>query len=62
MNSRQRAKRLIKQYFHLLAKESGVYWDSDNDSELDELVDCLIDASIEEMQSQEEYKIRRKWI
>jgi hypothetical protein len=48
MSKRDRAKRLMKHYFHILAPGSD-FLDWENDIELDELVDCLIDAAKEEM-------------
>lgn len=51
--NRGRAKRLMRHYMELIAKEAGIRWDSDNRSEIDELVDCLIDAAKEEMKEKE---------
>ena len=39
------AVRLIVHYFRLLAEGAGVPWDSDNDSEVISIVDCIIEAA-----------------
>ena len=49
MNKRAYAKQLLIHYFIMCAKESGFYWDSDNVCEIEEIVDLIIDAAIEEI-------------
>lgn len=49
MTKRKRAKLLMQSYIHMLMLRAGMYWDDDNVAEIDELVDCIIDAAIEEM-------------
>ena len=51
-DNRGRAKHLLKYYLRMVARSSGVQWDSDNDAEVEEIVDCLIGAAVEEMQPQ----------
>ena len=48
-----RAKDLLRHYFRLMALAAGVRWDGDNDSELEDIVDCLIAAAVEEMRSEQ---------
>lgn len=44
----QRAKELLVHYMRLIAKKSGVGWDSDNEYEVAEIVDALIEAAASE--------------
>lgn len=46
--NRYRAKRLLNHYLRQNAQATGTHWDSDNDAEVDEIVDCIIDAAVEE--------------
>jgi hypothetical protein len=48
-NNRERAKRLLKNYLRYGVKASGLKWDSDNDAEVEDIVDCLIDAVKDEL-------------
>ena len=41
-----RAKRLMKFYFRTAFERAGARWDSDNDFEVDDIVDELISALI----------------
>lgn len=52
MQNRNRAKQLLVHYFTLTAKESGAHWDSDNNAEIEDAVDCIIDAAVEEVKEQ----------
>jgi len=52
MYKRNQAKHLLQHYMALLARKAGAQWDSDNLSEIDELVDCLIDAAKEEIKAE----------
>lgn len=47
MGKREEAKRMMKYYFGLIAKRAGVTWDSDNDVEIEAIIDLIIDASKE---------------
>lgn len=49
MNKRERAKQILTWYVRILMDKSGLRYDADNEGELDELVDCLIDAAKEEL-------------
>jgi hypothetical protein len=44
----------MQHYMNTLAKASGVHWDNDNISEVDELVDAIIDAAKEEIEAEQE--------
>lgn len=46
-DKRQRAKRLLKHYLKNLVEAHGHHWNSDNDAEVDEIVDCIIDGAVE---------------
>lgn len=53
MNSNTlKAKSLLVHYFRLLARKNDIGWDSDNDTEVEQIVDLIIAAAVEEMQSQ----------
>jgi ribosome-associated toxin RatA of RatAB toxin-antitoxin module len=43
---KQKAKRLLVNYFEGLFQHVGVRWDSDNDAEIDLAVEYIITASI----------------
>ena len=51
MNKREQAKRLLVHYFRMCAKESGFTWDFDNESEIESIVDLIIDAVKEELEN-----------
>lgn len=53
-DKKQRAKRLLRHYLKNLVEAQGHHWDSDNDGEVDEIVDCIIGASVEEAEEVEE--------
>lgn len=44
----RQAKRLLTHYLRGLVLASGHNWDSDNDSEVEEIVDAIIDAAANE--------------
>lgn len=44
----QRAKRLLIHYLSGLVRFSGARWDSDNDSEVEDIVDAIIEAAANE--------------
>lgn len=54
MNKREQAKRLMQHYMKMFAEKAGVHWDGDNTSEIDELIDALIDAAKEEIEAAQE--------
>ena len=41
MSKRRDSKRLFVYYFRLIAREAGVQWDGDNDSEIGAAVDMI---------------------
>ena len=46
-----KAKELLQHYFRVVAEEAGVRWDSDNNSEVADIVDYImraVDAKIKE--------------
>jgi len=45
MSADNEAKRLLGHYLRTLAKRAGMPWDSDNDAEVDMIVDSIIDAA-----------------
>jgi hypothetical protein len=45
--NQERAARLLKHYFRLIAQKSGIKWDSDNDSEIEQIVEAILDAASE---------------
>lgn len=46
---RERAQRLLRHYFRMIAEAAGVRWDSDNDGEVGDIADHLIAAAVAEM-------------
>ena len=52
MDNRSEAKRLLKHYFRLIATNAGVPWDSDNDAEVEGIVECIIDAAREKLEQE----------
>ena len=50
--AQRKAVHLAQHYFRLIAQRAGVAWDSDNDSEVDLMVGCIIDAVAEELRGQ----------
>ena len=47
--SRTRAKRLLVHYFQQVFQKTNLYWDTDNISEIEEIVDRIIEATIDEI-------------
>jgi len=47
MDNERRAKDLAKYYFRLIAVDAGIEWTSDNDVEIEELIDFIIQAAID---------------
>src|SRR4030095_8086894 len=45
MNHRQEAVHLATHYFRLIAERAGVKWESDNDIEIEALIDAIIAAA-----------------
>jgi uncharacterized protein YggL (DUF469 family) len=50
---RSRAKRLLVHYFQQIFQKAKLYWDGDNISEIEEIVDNIIDATIEQIEYNE---------
>lgn len=50
-NPADRAKDLLNHYFIYLFEKAGMTWESDNQSEIDQIVDDIIEASKEEKQN-----------
>jgi hypothetical protein len=55
-SDRARAKTLLGHYLDLIAKASGVHLDSDCHAEIRDIVDCIIDAAIEEIEKKKEQR------
>lgn len=47
MNSKNQAVRLAQYYFRTLAEASGVPWDSDNDAEVEAMIEAIIAAGVQ---------------
>ena len=47
--SRGAATHLLKHYFRLVAERAGVQWDSDNDTEVEAIVDGIITAAVHQV-------------
>ena len=50
--AQRRAVELAQFYFRLIAERAGVAWDADNDSEIDLMIGCIIDAATAGLQAQ----------
>jgi hypothetical protein len=70
-NNANAAKRLLVHYFRLLARKNDIGWDSDNDMEVEQIVDLIIAAAVDEVRVQrdeadegnlawDDYKYRRE--
>ena len=46
----EKASQDLVYYFRLLAKKSGVNWDSDNDAEVSFIIENIFDGMIEEIE------------
>lgn len=53
MDKRTYAKRYLTHYFRLLAKASGIQWDSDNEAEVECIVDFIIDTTKAELREED---------
>ena len=51
MDKRQEAKQLLTHYFTFVQAGSKVNWDYDNQSEIESIVDLIVDAAVDEMTS-----------
>ena len=47
--NRERAQRLLRHYFNLVARAAGLLLDSDAYAELNGIVDCIVDAAKQEV-------------
>lgn len=54
MNKRDQAKQLMQSYLRRIAESAGAHWGNDNATEIDWLVDLLIDAAKEEIEAEQE--------
>lgn len=48
-----KAKRLLRHYIQTSFEGSGLQWDNDNVSEVDEIVDLIIDATIQTIETKQ---------
>jgi hypothetical protein len=53
MGNEEKAKELAQHYFELIAIGAGVQWDSDNRAEIDNLVDAIIAAAVDEVEARQ---------
>jgi hypothetical protein len=53
-NNANQAKKYLVYYFRLLAKKSGVGWDSDNEGEIAMIVDFILAAAADEVRAQKD--------
>lgn len=44
-NGAGQAAHLLKYYLRMIAVKAGVNWDSDNDAEVDAIVECILNAA-----------------
>ena len=49
MENRAKAKQLLLHYFTLLAQRAGIPWNADNMTEVEMIVDYIVDACKEEI-------------
>ena len=49
---RNDAKRLLTHYLRLVMEAAGERYDSDNEAEIESIVDCMIDAAKEELREE----------
>lgn len=54
------AAKKLKHYFQLAFQKSGLTWDSDNDAEIDDLVDDLIRAVKQSIENDRDYDWKRR--
>jgi hypothetical protein len=47
MDKAAKAKELLRHYFRLIAQRAEIHWDSDNDAEVEDIVDFIIGAAVE---------------
>lgn len=47
MEPREKAKRMLRHYLKNLVITGGGRWESDNDSEVGDIVDFIVDAAVE---------------
>lgn len=43
--AREKAKSLLTHYIEILFQAAGLRWDEDNRAEIEDIVDCIIDAT-----------------
>lgn len=53
-NNANAAKRLLVHYFRLLARKNDIGWDSDNDMEVEQIVDLIVAAAVDEVEARSE--------
>jgi hypothetical protein len=51
---KESAIRYLSWYFKLLFQKTGIQWDVSNDSDIECLVDLIIDAAVEKLKRKEE--------
>ena len=56
MSNKDRAKRLAVSYIRTLFRAAGLKFDGDNQSEIEELIDCIVDAAKDELHDEQDKK------
>lgn len=59
MSARDQAKKSLVFYFRTLYQKCGINWDSDNVAEIEDIVDDIIAATVEETLNEIEEKKQR---
>ncbi len=49
MNRQERAARILAGYLRSMYEEQGMRWDGENEGEIEDVVQCIIDAAVAEM-------------
>jgi len=57
MNNRQQATKLLTYYFRLIAQKAGVNWDSDNNAEVEQIIEAIFDEIDESIDSHNNAKV-----
>lgn len=52
MDKRQKAKESLVWYFQLIAERAGVRWSEDNGTEVETIIDDILDAAVAEARAE----------
>lgn len=56
MDAKHEAKKLLRYYFRLIAEGAGINWTSDNDAEIDAIVEFLLTASVVKNENWQQFR------